>query len=43
MGKGRIRVEERIKVETDEEIFEAKLLDEKNIRKDQRKVKEKNK
>jgi hypothetical protein len=43
MGKGRIRVEERIKVETDEEIFKAKLLDEKNIRKDQRKVKEKNK
>ncbi|MGM7719267.1 YhdX family protein [uncultured Metabacillus sp.] len=29
MGKGRIRVEERIKEETDEEIFEAKLLEEK--------------
>ncbi|TXC89756.1 hypothetical protein FS935_15435 [Metabacillus litoralis] len=28
MGKGRIRVEERIKVETDEEIFEATLLEE---------------
>ncbi|WP_226670110.1 YhdX family protein [Metabacillus litoralis] len=28
MGKGRIRVEESIKVETDEEIYEAKLLDE---------------
>lgn len=26
MGKGRIRVEERIKVESDEEIFEATLL-----------------
>ena len=41
MGKGRIRVEERIKVETDEEIFEAKLLDEKSISKDKKKVKEK--
>ncbi|MBM7604257.1 hypothetical protein JOC75_002230 [Metabacillus crassostreae] len=28
MGKGRIRVEERIKVETDEEIFEATRLEE---------------
>lgn len=27
MGKGRIRVEERIKVETDEEIFEATRLE----------------
>jgi Uncharacterized YhdX-like len=43
MGKGRIRVEERIKVETDVEIFEAKLLDEKNINKDKRKAEEKNK
>jgi hypothetical protein len=43
MGKGRIRVEERIKVETDVEIFKAKLLDEKSISKDKRKVKEKNK
>ncbi|MGM0876837.1 MAG: YhdX family protein [Bacillota bacterium] len=29
MGKGRIRVEESIKVETDKEINEAKLLDDK--------------
>lgn len=27
MGKGRIRVEERIKAETDAEMFEATLLD----------------
>ncbi|WP_151282347.1 YhdX family protein [Bacillus pumilus] len=27
MGKGRIRVEERIKVETDAEMFKATLLD----------------
>ncbi|MFC0272135.1 YhdX family protein [Metabacillus herbersteinensis] len=26
MGKGRIRVEERIKAETDEEMYEAQLL-----------------
>ncbi|WP_099092783.1 YhdX family protein [Bacillus weihaiensis] len=29
MGKGRIRIEESIKNETDDEIFEATLLDEK--------------
>lgn len=37
MGKGRIRIEESIKVETDEEIFEAKLLDDKNRDKDKEK------
>jgi len=36
-------VEECIKVETDIEIFEAKLLDEKSINKDKRKAKGKNK
>lgn len=35
MGKGRIRIEERIKTETDEEIFEAKLLEETNKEQDE--------
>jgi hypothetical protein len=34
MGKGRIRVEESIKVETDKEISEAKLLDDKEKNKE---------
>jgi hypothetical protein len=38
MGKGRIRVEESIKIETDKEIIEAKLLDDN----DKDKAKDKN-
>lgn len=30
MGKGRIRVEERIKAETDVEMYEAQLLEDKD-------------